>query len=187
MKTMKIRRIMFLMLAALSLASCSSEPEWADPEAHEKTEQLRKQYFPFIVGTWHIESIKDKGRFFECLTFNEDGTMSGVRKWQSRELVTIDGNEQYTDWQDEEDDNGTFAGTWKLYWSREKEGAPGANRLELTADFDEDHGWDSPVAYSVIAHFINADETTLCIVGGIVHNGEGGSTIYTRGYAVPSF
>lgn len=176
-----------LAIITFSLASCSSDPEWADPEAHEKTEQLREQFAPLIIGTWHIESIKDKGRLFECLTFNEDGTLSGVRKWQYREVVTIDGKEQYTDWQDEDGENGTFTGTWKLFWCREKEGEPGANRLTLTAEFDKDYGWVSPVAYSIIAHFINADETTLCIVGGIVRNGENGSTIYTRGEAESSF
>ena len=55
MKTMKIWRIAFVMLAAFSLASCSSdEPQWADPEAHEKTEQLRELSGPcpqmFRVG-----------------------------------------------------------------------------------------------------------------------------------------
>ena len=39
MKTMKIWRFAFVMLADFSLASYSSnEPQWADPEAHEKTE-----------------------------------------------------------------------------------------------------------------------------------------------------
>ena len=37
MKTMKLWRIAFVMLAAFSLASCGSdEPRYADPEAHEK-------------------------------------------------------------------------------------------------------------------------------------------------------
>ena len=188
MKKMKIWKFAFIMLAAFSLVSCSSDdPEWADPEAHEKTEQLREQYMPFIVGTWHIESIKNKGRFYECLTFNDDGTLNGIRKWQSRELVTIDGKEQYTDWQDVDGENGTFSGTWKLSWSREKEGAPGTNILEMMANFDEEHDWISPVAYGLNARFINADETTLCIRGGIVHNGDDGSTIFTRGDAEPSF
>ena len=73
---MKIRRIMFLTLATLSLAfaSCGSdEPEWADPEAHEKTEQLRAQYTPFIAGTWHYEKTIEKQRAYEQLTFNADG------------------------------------------------------------------------------------------------------------------
>ena len=37
METMKFWKITFVMLAAFSLASCSSdEPRYADPEAHEK-------------------------------------------------------------------------------------------------------------------------------------------------------
>ena len=94
---MKIWRNILVMTAAiLSLASCSSDPQWADEEAHEKTEQLRKQYTPIIAGTWHVEYIKDKGRFFERLTFSADGTFTGMRKWQTRKLVTIDDKEQYT-------------------------------------------------------------------------------------------
>ena len=44
MKTMKIWRIAFAMLAAFSLVSCSSgEPQWADPEAHEKREYTTRE------------------------------------------------------------------------------------------------------------------------------------------------
>ena len=61
-----IYAIAFAMFATLSLASCSSdEPQWADPEAHEKTEQLREQYTPYIVGTWHYEKTIEKQRAFE--------------------------------------------------------------------------------------------------------------------------
>ena len=178
----------FMLPAALCLASCSSDrPQWADPEAHEKPELLRKQYTPVVAGTWHIESVKDKGRFFERLTLSRDGTLSGQRKWQSRQLVTIDGKEQYTDWQDVEGENGTFSGTWQLSWSRDATEAFSGNRLVLTASFDDERPWPSPVCYSLNARFISADETTLCIAGGIVRNGDDGSTIYTRGDAEPGF
>ena len=93
---MRAKNILSILFIAISLNSCSSdEPQWADPEAHEKTEQLREQYTPFIVGTWHIERIGDKQRTFEQLTFNADGTLNGLRKWQLRQVVTIDG--QYKD------------------------------------------------------------------------------------------
>ena len=75
MKTMKIWRIIFMMLAAFSLVSCGSdEPRYADPEAHEKTVQLNEQYGPLMVGTWHYENISDTQRYFERLTFQADGT-----------------------------------------------------------------------------------------------------------------
>ena len=174
-----------MMLAAVfSLASCSSEPQWADPEAHEKTEQLRQQYAPIIAGTWHVEYIKEKGRFFERLTFNADGTFTGMRKWQIRKLVTIDGEQKYTDWQDVEDENGTFMGKWKLSWERDAESGPGANRIMLSADFYGDRDWP---AYSLNAFFIHADETTLSFIGGFFHNGNNGETVYTRGDGEPSF
>ena len=184
---MKIWRLAFAMFAAFSLASCSSDPQWADPEAHEKTEQLRQQYAPIIAGTWHVEYVKDKGRFFERLTFSADGTFTGMRKWQTRELVTIDGEEQYTDWQDFMDYNGTFTGKWKLSWERDADGAPGVNRLSLSASYDDERDWKSANAYSLNALFIHADETTLSFTGGFVPNGADGETVYTRGDAEPSF
>ena len=98
---MKTTRTILLFLAAFSLASCGSdEPRYADPEAHEKTVQLNEQYGPLMVGTWHYENISDTQRYFERLTFQADGTLTGMRKWQTRKPVTIDGEQRYTDWED---------------------------------------------------------------------------------------
>ena len=89
-----MKRLLIFTIVAIAIASCSSdEPQWADPEAHEKTEQLREQYTPYIVGTWHYEKTIEKQRAFERITFNADGTLNGRRKWQSRKVVTIDGQE----------------------------------------------------------------------------------------------
>lgn len=183
---MNKKTIITILLALVIFVSCGSDPQWADPEAHEKTEQLRKQYTPIIAGTWHVEYVKDKGRFFERLTFSADGTFTGMRKWQTRKLVTIDGKEQYTDWQEKEGYNGTFTGTWKLLWERDAEGTPGVSRIMLIADFDEEHG-RTYYAYDLNALFIHADETTLSFTGGFVPNGADGETVYTRGDAEPSF
>jgi hypothetical protein len=177
--------MMAIVMASITVTSCSDDPQWADPEAHEKTEQLQKQYTPFIIGTWHIEYIKEKMLLYESLTFNEDGSLKGMRKWQGRELVAIDGQEQYTDWKDVDGENGAFTGIWKLMWSRETELS--GNRLMLTATFDGERDWTSPVAYGLNARFINADETTLSIEGGIIHNSVDDSTIYSRGNGKPSF
>ena len=172
-----------LALVAMAFASCGSdEPQWADPEAHEKTELLRAQYTPFIVGTWHYEKIIEKQRAFEQLTFNADGTLSGLRKWQSRKVVTIDGQEQYTDWKDVPDENGTFTGTWSLVWERNGSGV-GENRITLIADWDDK---DNPfVAYSHNQLFSYADATTLQFAGR--WQDSDGWTIYERGEAAPSF
>ena len=183
MKTMKIWRIAFAMLAAFSLVSCSSgEPQWADPEAHEKTEQLRAQYTPFIVGTWHYEKVGEKQRAFERLTFNADGTLSGQRKWQSRQIVTIDGQEQYTDWEEVPDMNGTFKGTWSLKWERNSSGV-GENRLTLLADWDDKI--NPVIAYGHNLLFGYADATTLQFAGHCQNSDSW--TIYARGEAAPSF
>ena len=178
-------RVAFAILAAFSLASCSSdEPQWADPESHEKTEQLRKQYTPIIAGTWHVEYIKDKGRFFERLTFSADGTFTGMRKWQTRKLVTIDDKEQYTDWEDVEL-SGTFTGTWQLrYWSPEGNSGEKRNCLQLTATYD-DAGRDY-MAYSCALTFAYADATTLRIQGYYVKAPDGWIN-YQRGPSEPSF
>ena len=183
MKTIKILILAFMMLAALSLASCSrDEPEWADPEAHEKTEQLREQYTPFIVGTWHYKKVGDKQRVFEQLTFNADGTLSGRRKWQSRQVVTIGGQEQYTDWEDIPDENGTFTGTWSLVWERNMSGV-GENHITLIADWDDKN--NPIIAYSHNPLFGYADATTLQFAGHWQNSN--GWTIYERGEAEPNF
>ena len=182
-----------LALVVLTFASCGSdEPQWADPEAHEKTEQLRAQYTPFIVGTWHYEKTIEKQRVFEQLTFfaeqsgkaerNAGGTFSGRRKWQSRQVVSIGGQEQYTDWEDVPYMNGTFTGTWSLKWERNSSGV-GENRIILIADWvDKDY----PVmAYSHNPLFGYADETTLQFAGHWQNSD--GWTIYERGEAEPSF
>ena len=182
MKT-KILRLAFVMLAAFHLASCGSdEPQLSDPEAHEKTEQIRAQYTPFIVGTWHYEKTIEKQRAFERLTFNADGTLSGMRKWQSRQVVTVDGEEQYTDWEDIPDMNGTFTGTWSLQWERNSSGV-GENRITLIADWDNET--NPVIAYSHNPLFGYADETTLQFAGHWQNSDSW--TIYARGEAAPSF
>jgi len=188
---MKMKTIIALFaFIAMMLASCSKDPQWADPEAHEKTEQLREQYTPLIVGTWHYEHIGDKQRFFERLTFQEDGTLTGYRKWEKRSLVTIDGEQRYTDWEDVEHIVGSFTGTWRLQWVRNDSGV-GENHLELYAPFDaldnEGNGW---MAYSFSGLFdYDSTTTTLRIAGlaGSLYQDANGWTSYQRGEAEPSF
>ena len=178
------KTIITILLALVSLASCSSDPQWADEEAHEKTEQLRKQYTPIIAGTWHVEYIKDKGRFFERLTFSADGTFTGMRKWQTRKLVTIDGEQRYTDWEDVEL-SGTFTGTWQLrYWSPEGNSGEKRNCLQLTATYDDAER--DYMAYSCALTFAYADATTLRIQGYYVKDADGWVN-YQHGTAEPSF
>ena len=51
--------LIILLFFSLTFTSCSSdEPKYADQEAHEKTMQLKEQYGPLVVGTWHVEYIK---------------------------------------------------------------------------------------------------------------------------------
>ena len=186
MKTMKIWRNILVMTAAiLSLVSCSSDPQWADEEAHEKTEQLQKQYGPMMIGTWHYENISDTERFFEQLTFNTDGTLSGMRQWQSRKVVTIEGEQRSTDWESVEPLEGTFSGTWKLsYYSPEGMAGEKRNCLLLNAKYE---GANSEyMAYSNIATFDYADETTLRFEG-FYFKDEEGRIVFLRGTQEPSF
>ena len=56
MKTMNFWRNILAMTAAIFfLVSCSSDPQWADEEAHEKTEQLQKQYITLHHHCFSIE------------------------------------------------------------------------------------------------------------------------------------
>ena len=186
MKTMKIwRNILVTTAAIFFLSSCSSDPQWADEEAHEKTEQLQKQYGPMMIGTWYYENISDTERYFERLTFNADGTLSGMRKWQSRKVVTIEGEQRYTDWESVEPLEGTFSGTWKLsYYSLEGMAGEKRNCLLLNAKYE---GANSEyMAYSNIATFDYADETTLCFEGFYFKDKEG-RIVFLRGTQEPSF
>ena len=186
MKTMRIWRNILVMTAAiLSLFSCSSDPQWADEEAHEKTEQLQKQYGPMMIGTWYYENISDTERYFERLTFNADGTLSGMRKWQSRKVVTIEGEQRYTDWESVEPLEGTFSGTWKLsYYSLEGMAGEKRNCLLLNAKYE---GANSEyMAYSNIATFDYVDETMLCFEG-FYFKDEEGRIVFLRGTQEPSF
>ena len=180
---MYMRFFIIMLLAVLTITSCgSSEPQWADPEAHEKTEQLQKQYVPLMVGTWHYEKVDASQRFFEQLSFKEDGSFTGVRKWQTRKLVTIDGEQRYTDWETMEL-SGTFTGAWYLsYWS--PDGGEKRNILHLRARYDSEE--QDYLAYSNALNFGYADETTLHIQGIYVHDLEGWAD-YQRGEATPSF
>ena len=182
---MKPTKALILFLAPLALAACSSDPEWADPEAHEKTVQLNEQYGQLMVGTWHCESISDTQRYFEQLTFNADGTLTGMRKWQFRKLVKIDGEQRYTDWESEDILEGTFSGTWKLrYYSPEGMTGEKRNCLLLNAPYDDTNS--HLMAYSNIATFDYADETTLRFEGFYFKDDDGMIT-FQRGDTAPSF
>ena len=174
---------LLIVVAVVSFVSCgSSEPEYADPEAREKTEQLKEQYTPLITGTWHYEKVGDKQRFFERLTFQADGTLTGMRKWQKRSLVTINGNQHYTDWEDVEQMNGTFTGNWRLQWERDEKGE-GRDMIDLYARYDDPA--NEYIAYSHITPFGYADEATLRLQGYFFD--DDGWTLYQRGDAEPSF
>ena len=194
---MKPTKALILFLAPLALAACSSDPEWADPEAHEKNVELQERYAPLLVGTWHVERIGEKQRYFEKLTFSDSrndivgsrGTFTGLRKWQTRQLVTINGEERYTDWQDVEGENGTFTGTWQLVWERNGSEGDGRNIISLSASFDDETTLSQLYynAYSLYATLYSLADKSLCFSGGFVHNGENDETVFTRDDSEPSF
>lgn len=173
-----------VMLVVCSFVACTSEPQWADPEAHEKTEQLQRECVPLMIGTWHYEVLGDKHRFFERLTFKADSTFTGYRKWQSRSLVTVDGQEVYTDWKDIEEECGAFTGSWQLYYGQPIGGGEKRNLLSLRASFDDKDKSDLP--YSSICDFGYVDTTTLCFQGFYFADADGW-TAYSRGEAESSF
>ena len=180
---MNMKRLLLFVFAIFALAAChDSEPEYADPEVHEKTEKLREQYAPLIVGTWHLEIIGDKRRCFERLTFQPDATLTGMRKFQKRTLVTVNGQQHYTDWEDVEEMNGPFKGNWQLRWDRNSNGK-GDNMIILYAEYDDPSAF--ALAYSIMGLFGDANETTLRFQGFI--QDEHGWTVYQRGEAEPSF
>lgn len=171
MKKMKLRRIALAMLVAFSLASCGdNDPKLTDPEAYEKTVQLNEQYVPLMVGTWHYENNGDTYRFSERLTFQADGTLTGTRNCQTRKLVTIEGEQRYTDWEDFEL-CGSFSGTWMLkFWSPEGDADTRRNCLHIIANYDDERNY---MAFPSVLTFGYANETTLHIQGYFFHDDEG--------------
>lgn len=176
--------VVFSTMWLLSLTACSSDPRWVDEEAHEKTELLQKQYTPLIAGTWHLEHIAERVRYFERLTFLADGKLSGMRKWQTRRPVTINGEERFTDWENQELLSGTFQGTWQLHWERDEQGV-GHDKIILYATFDDEA--KDFVAYSSNLCFNLVGEDILRLMGNGFVKSPDGWTEYQRGYAEPNF
>jgi len=108
----------------------------------------------------------------------------GNAKWQTRKLVTIDGEQRYTDWEDVEL-SGTFTGTWQLrYWCPEGNSGEKRNCLQLTATYDDAER--DYMAYSCALTFAYADATTLRFQGYYVKDADGWVN-YQRGTAEPGF
>ena len=108
-----------------------------------------------------------------------------MRKWQTRKLVTIDGEQRYTDWENVEPLEGTFSGTWKLsYYSPEGENGEKRNCLFLNAHYEGANS--GHMAYSNIATFDYADERTLRFEGFYFKDKDGWIT-FLRGEAEPGF
>ena len=147
------------------------------------------------VGHLHTKGHGERyvGSLFRVDEPVPDDSFTGMRIWQSRQLVTIDGNEQYTDWTNVLDDtgwgdeapmNGTFTGTWQLrYWNPEGEGSTKRNCLRLEAHYDNERKY---MAYSYVATFDYADDTTLRFQGYYAKD-EDGMVNFLRGDAEPSF
>ena len=173
-----------LLVISFALFSCSSDPQWADPEGHEKTEQLQKQYGPLIVGSWHFEHVTDKQRFFERLTFKEDGVLTGYRQWHERSLTTIDGEQRYTDWKDVESMVGSFSGRWQLQWIRNANGV-GENRIVLYAEFDDVR--NEMIPYNTSTLFDLSADASVLRFRNFWYQPSEGWTDYLRGYAEPGF
>lgn len=178
-----MKHFTLLLLFSIVLMSCHNEPEYADPEAHEKTEQLQQRYAPFFVGTWYVELMGERQRYFERLTFQPDGKLNGMRKWQTRRLVTIDGVEHYTDWEEVEAFNGTFSGTWCLRWERDEQGV-GHDRIILYAGYEDNDSQYTAYSHNVLFNFVN--ENQLRFFGFMLSNNDGW-TEYQKGDAEPRF
>lgn len=146
------------------LISCTSEWESSDPEAKEKTEQLRKEYNAKLLGSWNREILNENHKFFEQIAFYENGTYSLYRKWQMRTNKEVDWEELT-----EKSITGDFEGKWKLIWQRQNE-SEGKNMLFL--------GSSLLIFYDII------DEKLII---GADYLMDDGIAIYARGNGKPSF
>ena len=149
------------------LTACSSEWEYADPEAHEKTEQLQQEYNAKLQGSWHREVVNSDHRFFERITFKADQSYTLYRVWKMR---------QGDEWEDFPEPSviGESTGTWSLYWERlnTKEGQ---NILALSNKLS-----------GTLLRFIDIINDQL-LVEGVPYLPTDGPTVYKRGEGTPSF
>lgn len=110
----------FLFLAAavavLVLGACHSEPQWADPEEHERTEELNALYKEKVAGDWYMFRQKDTRRLYETLKLKADGRFEATMRYATRDTVQVNGEEVVTDWKTFIND--TISGEWELQWSR---------------------------------------------------------------------
>lgn len=165
-----MKQISFTILSSLLLClltACSSEWEYADSEAHEKTEQLQQEYNAKLQGSWHREVVNSDHRFFERITFKADQSYTLYRVWKMR---------QGDEWEDfpEPSAIGESTGTWSLYWERlnTKEGQ---NILAL-----------SNKVSGTLLRFIDIINDQL-LVEGVPYLPIDEPTVYKRGEGAPSF
>lgn len=178
-----MKQFTLFLLFSIVLMSCHNEPEYADPEAHEKTEQLQQRYAPLLAGTWHVEQMGEKLRCFERLTFLPDGKLQGMRKLQMRQLVTVDGEERYTVWKETEGLSGVFSGTWRLHWERDDKGI-GHERIILHAAFEGNGSQYTAYSHNVPFNFVNENRLRF---SGFMFSNKDGWTEYQKGTAEPGF
>jgi len=165
-----MKQISFTILSSLLLClltACSSEWEYADPEAHEKTEQLQQEYNAKLQGSWHREVVNSDHCFFERITFKADQSYTLYRVWKMR---------QGDEWEDFPEPSviGESTGTWSLYWERlnTKEGQ---NILAL-----------SNKVSGTLLKFIDIINDQL-LVEGVPYLPIDEPTVYERGEGTPSF
>lgn len=181
-----IKSIFVLAISLIVITACShDEDDSAYMETQRKTAELREQFASKMVGTWYMEHISDKHKYFELLELKDDGTMTGKRRWLSRDLVKIEGEEKYTDWEEVVEMNGSFVGTWDLRWEDENYSTGNHNRLFLYANWNQ-YGGKTSLAYSHNIAFLMTilDELRLY---SIPFPDSDGYTTYHRGEKEPSF
>lgn len=84
----------------------------------EETMALRNKYQKLLVGSWYYEDSTDRHRIYEQYTLQANDSLTGHIKFASRQLVSIKGQQVYTDWEIEEDDT-IKHGTWALYFDKD--------------------------------------------------------------------
>ncbi len=129
---MKKEFIICILTAAL-MAACGLDPEPADPELREASLEVKEKYEPILTGEWYFDTtFSDKLIYKESLKLGADHSFTHSIKFMQRDLVTINGEETYTDW---EIHNDSSAGSWRATAYRDDETKAIKKRLTLTNEY----------------------------------------------------
>ena len=113
MKISLIWKILVLPTVIWSLSSCSSDPQIVINDYNSpETKLLQQKYGQLLIGEWSYTQQNETHMSCQKFCFHTDSTAECIYIHKSRELVSVQGEQVYTDWTPQWND--TIVGNWQL-------------------------------------------------------------------------